>query len=103
MQLYSQRMDTTSSPLHARTTVRKCDKLNVEIILHARQYFEDECFRGQSFNFNGMADRAPAKPAVSANIVDKIRTEEDLKNWAYESGQFIASLHKAQVPNHLHC
>ena len=83
--------------VHIITRVQKYDKSHVEIILDVRQYFEEECFQRQSFNLNRVVDRTAAATGLPERIMNEIRTEEDLENWAYESGQSIAYCHKAQV------
>ena len=73
-------MNTTPNPVHIRTRVPKFDKFNVEIVLRVRLHFDEEHFRVQSFNLNGVFDRSATTTGVSARIMNKIRTEEYLEN-----------------------
>ena len=86
----------------AQKRLRKYDKSHAEIILKVRQYFELERRQKKIMNVQQVVQRTAAATGAGKNIVSLIRTEEDVRNWARESGESVNVKRESQVP-YKHC
>ncbi len=78
--------------------IRKYDKSHAQVILRVRQYFEHERFKGYRINLQKVLERTAAATGASHNIVARIKTEEDVKNCRFNSGEPLKTMKKSEVP-----
>ncbi len=78
--------------------IRKYEKSHAQIILRVRQYFEHERLEGHRINLQKVVERTAAATGASHNIVARIKTEEDVENWRFNSGEPLKTLKKSEVP-----
>ncbi len=63
-----------------------------------RQYFEHERLKGHRINLQKVVERTAAATGASHNIVARIKTEEDVENWLFNSEEPLKTLKKSEVP-----
>ncbi len=78
--------------------IRKYDKSYAQIILRVRQYFEHERLKGHRINLRKVVERTAAAAGASHNIVARIKTEDDVENWRFNSGEPLNTLKKSEIP-----
>ena len=60
---------------------RKYDKSHGETIWRVRQYFENELRQGKRIKLSHVVERTTAATGVAKNIICRLKSADDLKNW----------------------
>ena len=82
-----------------RRNVPAYDSLDTEIVLRVRQFFENEKREHRRINLNNVIERTAAAAGVSKNIICRVRTIEDVKDWKKKSGDHVHVRREPQIPS----
>ena len=77
--------------------IRKYDKSHAEIILLVRQYFEEERKQGKRVNVEKVVEQSAAATEANINVVVKIKTQTDLDNWKYATGESLSYMVRSRI------
>ena len=82
-----------------RRNVRAYDSSHMEIVLRVQQFFEEEKREHRRISHNNVIERTAAATGVSKNIVCRVRTIEDVKDWKKKSGDHVHVRCEPQIPS----
>ncbi len=88
-------MSTLTNLRHQQ--IRKYDKYRAHIILRLCQFFECERLQDKRINVQKVVERTAAATGASKIIVARIKTDEDVQNWLFDSGESLKTKKKGEV------
>ena len=69
----------------------------MEIVLRVRKFFKKEKQEHRRINLNNVIERTAVAIGVKKNIVYRVRTMEDVKDWKKKSGDHVHVRHEPQI------